>query len=124
VQHIVDRKQHEASPEYVGGIIGLASSPKYIFTVALGACSEGDFDGAENIMSHVIGLMKDEYPVASATEAFRYHTLIFWRMAYLMRLLQEDRSRILPLLHDWEAHAVKGMKLTKYWKPTPFPAGL
>jgi len=121
VQHIVDRTQHEATPEYVGGIVGCPSSPKYVFTVALGACSDGDFDAAEKIMSHAMGLLSDEYPVASATEEFRYHPILMWRMAYLMRLLQIDRSRILPLLHDWEAHAVKGMKLTKYWKPTPFP---
>jgi hypothetical protein len=57
----------------------------------------------------VIGLTSDEYPVASATEEFRYHPLFFGEW---------------PLLHDWEAHAVKGMKLTKYWKPTPFPCEL
>jgi hypothetical protein len=45
-------------------------------------------------------------------------------MRYLLNLLREDRSQVLPLLHDWEAHAVKGMKLTKYWKPTPFPGEL
>ena len=45
-------------------------------------------------------------------------------MAYLLRTLRKERSLILPLLHDWEAHAVKGMKLTKYWKPAPFPGEL
>jgi hypothetical protein len=45
-------------------------------------------------------------------------------MRYLLNALREDRTKVLPLLHDWEAHAVKGMRLTKYWKPTPFPAEL
>ncbi len=121
VEHIVDRKRHEESPAYIGGIVGDLASPKYVFTAALGACSEGDFDAAEKVMSHVIGLTDQRYPVASVTEEYRYHPNLIWRMAYLMRLLQTDRSRILPLLHDWEAHAVNGMKLTRYWKPTPFP---
>jgi hypothetical protein len=58
--------QHEASPAYIGGIVGDQRSPKYVFTAALGACSEGDFDAAEGVMS------------------------------YLMRVLQTDRNRILP----------------------------
>jgi hypothetical protein len=123
VEHIVDHKQHEASPAYIGGFVGDLKSPKYVFTAALGACSAGDFDAAERVMAH-LRLLRDEYPPSSASEDYRYSSLLFWRMAYLMRLLQEDRSRILPLLHDWEAHAVKGMRLTKYWKPTPFPAEL
>src|SRR5439155_515456 len=45
----------------------------------------------------------------------------FWRMAYLLRTLRQSRKEILPLLHDWEAYSVKSQKLTKYWKPTPFP---
>jgi hypothetical protein len=36
-------------------------------------------------------------------------------------MLRTDRARIPRLLHDWEAFTVKSLKLTKYWKPTPFP---
>jgi hypothetical protein len=122
VERIVDYIEHQRLPEYLGLLPGLkiADSPKCTFTVALGECSVGDFDGAQQRMSAIMGFLP-EYPVQSATDEHRYSDYLFWRMAYLTRVLQTDRGSVLPLLHDWEAYAVKGMKLTKYWKPTPFP---
>jgi len=122
VEGIVDYIEHQRSSSYFGLPPGLniSDAPHCTFTVALGECSVGDFDSAEQRLSLMMTFL-DQYPVASATEEYRYSPYLFWRMAYLTRLLQTDQSRILPLLHDWEAHAVNGMKLTKYWKPTPFP---
>ena len=94
--------------------------PRYAFTVALGACFLGDFNRAERVLTYAL-LDFSEYPPAAATEEFRFSHDFFWRMAYLLRLLQTERSRIPQLLHDWEAYTVDSFKLTKYWKSTPFP---
>jgi hypothetical protein len=125
VEGIVDYINHQKSSRYFNLPPGseISDSPRCTFLVALGECSVGDLDSAEQKMSPMMARL-EEYPFAAATEEFRYHPLLFWRMAYLTRLLQTDRGRVLPLLHDWEAHAVKGMKLTKYWKPMPFPCEL
>ncbi len=122
VKGITDYVAHQRSREYLGlpPDRTVSDSPRCTFLVALGECSVGDLDSAEQRMSLTMTFL-DKYPVASATEEYRFNPYLFWRMAYLTRLLQTDRNRILPLLHDWEAHAVNGMKLTKYWTPTPFP---
>jgi hypothetical protein len=36
-------------------------------------------------------------------------------------LQTEDRAALAAVLHRWEAHSVKALKLEKYWEPTPFP---
>lgn len=125
VEGIVDYVEHQRHPRYFGPLPGqkVSDSPRSTFALALGECSVGDLDSAEQRMTLMMPLL-DQYPVASATDDYRYSGYLFWRMAYLTRLLQTDRNKVLPLLHDWEAHAVKSMKLTKYWKPTPFPCEL
>jgi hypothetical protein len=35
-----------------------------------------------------------------------------------------DRSGLVRLLRDREAHSVQHLKLTKLWEPTPFPLEL
>src|ERR1044071_3921590 len=122
VERIVDYIEHQRHPSYLGLFPdqNISDSPKGTFTVALGECSVGDFDAAEQRLSRIMPFL-EEYPVASATEEYRYHPILMWRMAYLTRVLRTDRKRIAPLLHDWEDYAVTGMKLTKYWKSTPFP---
>lgn len=122
VEGIIDYVEHQRHPPYLGLFPdqNISNSPKGTFTVALGECSVGDFDAAELRLSRIMPFL-EEYPVASATEEYRYHPILMWRMAYLTRVLRTDRKRIAPLLHDWEDYAVTGMKLTKYWKSTPFP---
>lgn len=36
-------------------------------------------------------------------------------------LQSENRAALAAVLHRWEAHTVKALKLEKYWEPTPFP---
>ena len=121
VEPIVDYAEHQKAPAYIGAYHHRA--PNYVFLVALGDCSIGNFDAAEAKLSDCAQHLP-EYSAASATEEHRFSGYTFWRMAYLLRTLREDRKRVIPLLHDWEAYSVKGMKLTKYWKPTPFPCEL
>lgn len=33
----------------------------------------------------------------------------------------ENRAALAAVLHRWEAHTVKTLKLEKHWEPTPFP---
>jgi hypothetical protein len=122
VQGIVDYVEHQKLPPYLCLFPDqeLADSPKGSFTVALGECSVADFDAAEKRLSDI--LRPD--PLDAVIEVSRYSGYLRGRMAYLLATLREDRTKVLPLLHDWEAHAVKGMKLTRYWKPTPFPGEL
>jgi hypothetical protein len=89
----------------------------------LGNCSVGSLDAAESKLAEFERYLP-EYSAAAATEEHRHHGYPLWRMAYLLRTLRQDRGQVLPLLHDWEAFAVKSSKLTKYWKPTPFPCEL
>ncbi len=119
VEGIVDYVEHQKRPPYLCLFSWqkLADSPKGSFTVALGECSVADFDAAERRLSDTLR----PSPLDAVIEVSRYSDNLFGRMRYLLNLLREDRSQVLPLLHDWEAHAVNGMKLTKYWKPTPFP---
>ena len=122
VEGIVDYVEHQRRPPYLCLLAWqeLADSPKGSFTVALGECSVADFDAAEKRLSDTLR----PSPFDAVIEVSRYSDNLFGRMRYLLNLLREDRSQVLSLLHDWEAHAVKGMKLTRYWKPTPFPGEL
>lgn len=45
----------------------------------------------------------------------------FWQSAYLLQLLRNDRSGIVPLLHEWEEYSARRLKLEKCWHRTPFP---
>jgi len=121
VQGIVDHIEHQRHPLF-GPPPGLkiSDSPKATFVVALGECSVGDFDSAEKTLSDCLHPL----PIDAAIEVSRYSNYARGRMFYLLNVLRKDHGQVLPLLHDWEAHAVKGMKLTKYWKPTPFPGEL
>jgi hypothetical protein len=119
VEGIVDYLEHQRRLDYLGLLPGLkiSESPVCTFTVALGECSVGDFDSAEKRLSDIMR----PSPLDAVIEVSRYSDYLRGRMAYLLGTLREDRSQVLPLLHDWEGYAVKGMKLTTYWKPTPFP---
>jgi len=61
------------------------------------------------------------YSIEDATEADKFNKMDPWRVAYLGKLLQTDRSKVPALLHEWEEHTVNAFKLNKYWTPTPFP---
>jgi hypothetical protein len=119
VEGIVGYVEHQRLPPYLGLFPDqdITDSPKGTFTVALGECSVGNFDSAEKRLSDITR----PSPLDSVIEVSRYSPYLRGRMAYLLATLREDRNQVLPLLHDWEAYAVKGMKLSKYWKPTPFP---
>jgi hypothetical protein len=121
VETIIDYVAHQKVPEYIGGIDSRA--PIRVFVAALGNCSVGSLDAAESKLAEFERYLP-EYSAAAATEEHRHHGYPLWRMAYLLRTLRQDRGQVLPLLHDWEAFAVKSSKLTKYWKPTPFPCEL
>lgn len=123
VEPIISPSRHEKSRQYMPHFLpGLSpfTSPIYSFAAALGACFRGDFNRAEPILANIL-VHFPEYRVDTATEEFRFHERVHWRMAYLLRLLRTDRARVPQLLHDWEAFTVNALKLTKYWKPTPFP---
>lgn len=119
VEGIVDYVEHQRSSNYFGLPPGLeiSDAPHCAFTVALGECSVGDFDSAEKKLADIMR----PHPHDAVIEVSRYTPYLRGRIAYLLGTLRKDRTKVLPLLHDWEAYAVKGMKLTKYWKPTPFP---
>jgi hypothetical protein len=121
VESIIDYIEHQKVPEYIGGIDSRA--PIRVFVSALGDCTVGSFDDAQSKLTEFERYLP-EYSASATTEEHRYHGYPLWRMAYLLRILRTARSQVLPLLHDWEAFAVKSSKLTKYWKPTPFPCEL
>jgi hypothetical protein len=118
VEPIVDYLEHQKVPEYIGGID--ARAPIRVFVAALGDCTVGSFDDAESRLTEFERYLP-EYSASAATEEHHYHGYPLWRMAYLLRTLRQGHGQVLPLLHDWEAYGAKSMKLTKYWKPTPFP---
>ena len=95
-------------------------SPEYAMAIAIGECTTtGSYDLAEEVLAESMKRFSD-YPPELATEEHKHDVDFGWRAAYLLRLLQTNRPKVLPLLHDWEAYAVNALKLTKYWKPTPF----
>jgi hypothetical protein len=115
IEPIVDFATHFASPY----------RPKFLSPLAqaVAACTVGDFETAEAISTKHVEVF-DEWPLSSATDDVRYSDTIWWRMPYLLRTLRADRSKVIPLLHDWEAYSVNLNKMTKYWKSTPFPCEL
>jgi hypothetical protein len=99
-------------------------------------CSAGLYDAAQALLERMIteqnhsefsakahnppaGLIRFGEPLPRGAKD---HPLFYWRDAYLLELLRTDRSSIIPLLHEWEEHSVRAMKLEKYWHRTPFPA--
>lgn len=96
---------------------------------ALGACFDGDFDRAQRLIVEYVAKEKKTlvggafWPLSLelVTEAHRNHEQEDWRIAYLGKLLQTDRSKVPGLLHEWEEITVNAFKLNKYWTPTPFP---
>jgi hypothetical protein len=117
----------------------LAKSPMFadrFLDPIFGACFNGNYDEAEQLAVEYVkswgstATLYDPavnkwvgrpYSIEDATEAHRLSEHERWRVAYLGKLLQTDRSRIPPLLHDWEEHTVNAFKLNKYWTRTPFP---
>ena len=99
------------------------------------ACFYGDFDEAERLAVGYVNwhgpvnghfnsenkYIREPYSIELVTEDHRLSDDAAWRVAYLTRLLQTDRSRVPALLHDWEEHTAKKFELTKYWARTPFP---
>lgn len=138
---ICDLLEHRLLPtvEHIVNPEELARSPWFAdrsLDAILGACFNGNFDEAEQLaVSYVKSWgpitttfepavekwVAQPYSIEHATEAHRFSMHERWRMAYLGKLLQNDRSRIPPLLHDWEEHTVNAFKLNKYWTRTPFP---
>jgi hypothetical protein len=125
VEPIIDFAHHKKAPAYFHGYS--AKRPygeKYGFAVALDACACGRFDYAEEVLSEAFVQLPLYAPPESVTEAFRYDLRYWNRAGYLLRILRTDRSQVIPLLHDWEAFTVKSCKMTRYWKPSPFPCEL
>jgi len=124
VEMIVDFERHLEAPIYLPGAYEQErqDSPHYAFVAALASCASGAYDSAEKLLEHVKNVHEDDSrgPLA---EEFRFGSFT-QRRVYLLHLLRTDRSQILPLLRDWEAFKVKSCKMTKYWKPSPFPCEL
>jgi hypothetical protein len=123
VQDIIDPRAHEARPIYFGTDLNdpRGVPPYYRLRAALGACYYGDYDRALAFVPNGITENEEFIPKEPVSENFRYHDSLYYRGAYLSKLLREDRASIPQLLHDWERFSAKALKLTKYWKPTPFP---
>jgi hypothetical protein len=124
VEPIVDYLQHLKATTYMISPGPTANrpyhAPAYALAVAIGECTtNGTYDLTEELLSEITARYP-ECPLESVTEEHRHSVDFSWRVAYLLRTLRTDRSKVLPLLHDWEAFVVKELKLVKYWKPTPF----
>lgn len=142
---VSDLIEQQALPQIadVNTPAALASKPWLMYPddVIFNACAGGDFDEAERLVVERVGDMQgrlelprdwtgknwrkpaeyEPFSIAVATEAHKFHKSSWWRMAYLGKLLQTDRSRVPALLHDWEEFTVNTFKLNKYWTKTPFP---
>jgi hypothetical protein len=123
VEPIVDFEKHVQAPAYIPvKEPDRWQSPGMLFWRALAACTLGDADTAEEILERAEAIAL-HYSRGPLTEEFRFGDF-FQRVLYLLHILRTDRSRILPLLHDWEAFMVKSCRMAKYWKPSPFPCEL
>ena len=133
-QEISDIIEHEAFPPIADltSPEALDRRPEYsqdYIDPALGACFNGDFDRAERLIVEYVAKKKRTlasgtflpYSLELVTEAHRNHEHSDWRIAYLGKLLQTDRSQVPGLLHEWEEVSVNALKLNKYWTRTPFP---
>lgn len=123
VEAIVDFERHVQAPEYLPvNEPDRWQGPHMLFWRALAACTAGDHHSAEKLLEPIGTRWASKYP-AGVTEEFRFGDF-FQRFLYLLYVLRTDRSQVLSLLHDWEAFTVKSCKMTKYWKPSPFPCEL
>ncbi|MGQ0581504.1 MAG: hypothetical protein ACT4O6_06180 [Reyranella sp.] len=133
-QEVSDIIEHEAFPPIADltSPEALDKRPDYsedYIDPALGACFNGDFDRAERLIVEYVAKEKRTlfggafWPLSLelVTEAHRNHEAEDWRIAYLGKLLQKDRSQVPGLLHEWEEVSVNALKLNKYWTRTPFP---
>ncbi len=123
VEPIVGPCEHERLPQYVAGYSRgrrPLSSLKFRFTAALGACYFGKFDIAERLLTKIAN-NAEYFPRSPIIEELKYNVHFWCRAVYLHAVLRTDREHVPQLLHDWEAFTVNALKLTKYWKPTPFP---
>jgi hypothetical protein len=128
VEPIISHSEHLKSTTYMISPGPTANRPyhhpEYALAIAIGECTTtGSYDFAEEILAESMKRFSD-YPPELATEEHKHDIYFGWRAAYLLRLLQTDRPKVIPLLHDWEAYAVNALKLTRYWKPTPFACEL
>jgi hypothetical protein len=124
IESLVDFSRHRRAPAYFFGYSARRPYPPgYGRQFALDACTKGNFDLAEEVLSESLEGILPEIPEGDM-EKFRQDISWLNRATYLLHLLRTDRSRILPLLHEWEAFKVKACKMTKYWKPSPFPCEL
>lgn len=124
VEPLVDFSHHRRAPAYfIGHSSKRPYAPGYGFDFALAACTDGKFDLAEEVLAEATTGTLADLPEADM-EKFRQDHFWLNRVAYLLHALRTDRSKILPLLHEWEAFKVKSCKMTKYWKPSPFPCEL
>ena len=122
VEPMVTPAEHEKLPQYIAGYsrgTPPLQSSLIRFIMASGACCNGEFDKAQGLLVGVAETRRR--PVGPVTEDFRNHQDFFFRAAYLAELLHTDRSRVLPLLHEWKAAKVRHLGLGKFWTPTPFP---
>lgn len=118
IEDMTDHVRHLNSPYRESGLGIEVGSPRYIQIAALGAAADGDFDLADRELER---FLKDfEFPMKKRIIKNPISNLP-WRLSNLLHLIRTDRSAVPALLHKWEAMAVTGMKLNKYWKPTPFP---
>jgi hypothetical protein len=100
-------------------------SDRYDFQFACTACTRGDFDRAEAVMTELLDPKIFFFGVPEVvTEEHRFAIPRQERMAYFLMTLRKGRAETLTLLHDWEAFSVKSMRLEKYWEPSPFPCEL
>ena len=74
VEPIIDYVDHQHAPSYIGAHDRRA--PNYVFVLALGDCSIGDFDAAESKLSDFERYLP-EYSAAAATEEHRYSGYTF-----------------------------------------------
>ncbi len=119
VEAIVSPREHEKRPPYMPGQPH-SGAPVRALNLAAGACFDGDFDRAERVTGAFLPLHSDYTPEADP-EKLKLDSDYFARIAYLDWMLRNDRKRIFPTMHEWEAHKVNTLKLTKYWTATPFP---
>jgi len=148
-QKVCDLIENEALPEIVDLTTpeAVAAQPGYndhLEDKVLGPCFNGDYDETERAVDAYVKYWKalptdrliektkvgstvtyrydvDVLSTDRVTEEHKFSDHVQWRMTYLNKVLETDRSRIPQLLHDWEAFTVKALGLTKYWTPTPFP---
>ncbi len=121
VEEITDPRKHEANIPYFGHLPEDGIALLHL-RLAVGACYYGDYERARKATSGYDRVdhpwWRDDWPPA---EECKYEFYPPKRAFYLAKMLRENEDGIPQLLRDWEKHSVETNKLTKYWKPTPFP---